>query len=58
MKILKINLIIIKKNNITHFQRLQKENDLINENNRINNEISQQNNNIILKNNEDQKKMN
>ena len=45
-----------KKNNITHFQRLQKENDLINENNRINNEISQQNNNIILKNNEDQKK--
>ena len=45
-----------KKNNITHFQRLQKENDLINENNRINNEISQQNNNIVLKNNEDQKK--
>ena len=44
-----------KKDNITHFQRLQKDNDLNNETQRINNEISTQNNNIILKNNEDQK---
>ena len=44
-----------KKDNITHFQRLQKENDLTNETQRINDEISTQNNNIILKNNEDQK---
>lgn len=44
-----------KKDNITHFQRLQKENDLTNETQRINDEISTQNNNVILKNNEDLK---
>tara|TARA_Y100000389_G_scaffold205128_1_gene263678 strand:- start:2730 stop:3200 length:471 start_codon:yes stop_codon:yes gene_type:complete len=43
-----------KKDNISHFQRIQKKNDLNNETQRINNEIDIQNNNIIIKSKEDE----